>query len=182
MKYIIIYIYYNIILIMLRKGLILLNIIILLLSLCFLLMGGLFQCSTSYTGKFYGNLASAVSIIFMIFVYLLSIPANNNGKFPLSEFYIFLPVIITILSILLTTYNIKKHKKDIMSNKSNTNYYLYNGLYVLTLGFIIIFQIFNLIMNHFYNFYKSNMLKYILLFFTIINALFSYLSHHYINL
>jgi hypothetical protein len=167
---------------MLRKGLILLNIIILLLSLCFLLMGGLFQCSTSYTGKFYGSLASAVSMIFMIFVYLLSIPAKNNGKFPLSEFYIFLPVIITILSILLTTYNVKKHKKDIMSNKSNTNYYLYNGLYVLTLGFIIIFQIFNLIMNHFYNFYKSNMFKYILFFFTIINALFSYLSHHYINL
>ena len=132
---------------MLRKGLILLNIIILLLSLCFLLMGGLFQCSTSYTGKFYGSLASAASMVFMIFVYLLSIPAKNNGKFPLSEFYIFLPVIITILSILLTTYNIKKHKKDIMSNKANTNYYLYNGLYVLTLGFIIIFQIFNLIMN-----------------------------------
>ena len=96
---------------MLRKGLILLNIVILLLSLCFLLMGGLFQCSTSYTGKFYGNIASATSMIFMIFVYLLSIPAKNNGKFPLSEFYIFLPVIITILSILLTTYNIKKTPK-----------------------------------------------------------------------
>jgi hypothetical protein len=167
---------------MLRKGLILLNIIILLLSLCFLLMGGLFQCSTSYSGKFYGSIASAGSMVFMIFVYLLSIPAKNNGKFPLSEFAIFLPVIITILSILLTTYNIKKYKKDIMNNKSNTNYYLFNGLYVLSLGFIIIFQIFNLIMNHFYNFYKSNMLKYVIIFFTIVNALFSYLSHHYINL
>ena len=121
-------------------------------------------------------------MIFMIFVYFLSVSAVAIGNFPLSDFYIFLPVIITILSILLTTYNIKKYKNDIMSNKSNTNYYLYNGLYVLTLGFIIIFQIFNLIMNHFYNFYKSNMLKYIIFFFTIINALFSYLSHHYINL
>lgn len=167
---------------MLRKGLILLNIIILLLSLCFLLMGGLFQCSTSYTGKFYGNIASAASMIFMIFIYLLSIPSKNNGKFPLSEFVIFLPAIITILSILLSTHNTKKHKKDIMSNKSNTKYYLYNGLYVLSLGFIIIFQIFNLIMHHFYDFYKSYMLKYILFFFTIINALFSYLSHHFINL
>lgn len=167
---------------MLRKGLILLNIIILLLSLCFLLMGGLFQCSTSYTGKFYGSIATIISMIFMLFVYLLSIPVKNNGKFPLSEFYTFLPIIITILSILLMTYNIHKHKKDIISNKSNTNYYLYNGLYVLSLGCIIIFHIFNLIMSHFYNFYNSNILKYILYFFTIINALFSYLSHYYINL
>jgi hypothetical protein len=175
------YIYYNTILIMLRKCLILLNIIILLLSFCFLLIGGLFQCSNSYTGKLYGSLASAASMIFMIFIYLLRISAKNNGKFPLSEFHIFIPAIITILSILLTIYNIKKHKKDIMSNKSNTNYYFYNGLYVLSLGFIIIFQIFNLIMNHFYDFYKSNMFKYILLFFSITNALFSYLSHHYIT-
>lgn len=167
---------------MLRKGLILLNVVFLLLSLCFLLIGGLFQCSTSYTGKFYGNLTCVASMIFMIFVYLLGISTKNNGRFPLSEFIIFLPVIVTVLSILLTTYNTKKHKNDIISNKSNINYYLYNGLYVLSLGCIIIIQIFNLIMYHFYNLYKSKVLNYITLFITIMNALFSYLSHYYVNL
>lgn len=167
---------------MLISGLVLLNIITLLLSLCFLLIGDLFQCSSSYYAKFYGNISSAATMIFLVFVYLLSIPAKNNGKFPLSEFVIFLPIVITILSILLTTHNTKKYKKEIMSNKSNTNYYLYNSLYVLSLGFIIILQIFSLITNHLYNFYKSIMLNYILLFFSIVNIIFSYLSHYYISL
>lgn len=170
---------------MLRKILIMLNIILLILSLCFLLMGGLFYCSTSYTGKLYGNMSCAGSFVFMIFIYLISVPAKNNGKFPLSELSVMLPVLITILSVLLTTYNTRKYRKDIVSKKANTNYYLYNGMYVLSLGFIIIFQIFNLIMNHYYNFTNKTLqtyMKYIILFATLLNGLFSYLSHYYINL
>lgn len=167
---------------MLKNWLIVLNVVILLLSLCFLLSGGLFKCSTSYTGIFYGNITSAISMVFMIYVYLLSISSKNYNKFPLSEFAILLPIIIIVLSILLTSYNTNKYKKDIISNKANTNYYLYNGLYVLTLGFIIIILVFNLIMNHFYNFKQFEILKYIILFFSIVNVSFSYLSHHYINL
>lgn len=167
---------------MIIKGLILLNIIFLLLSLCFLLTGGLFQCSTSYTGKLYGNISCVSSFAVMMFVLLLSISTKKNGKFFSADFLMFIPIIITILSILLTTYNTKKHKTDIISNKANSNYYLYNGFYVLSLGFIIMFQILNLVMNHFYNLSSLNVLKYVTLFLSIINGLFSYLSHYYINL
>jgi len=167
-----------------RKILILLNIIILFLSLCFLLMGGLFNCSTSFIGKFYGNISCVGSMIVMIFIYLISIPAKHNGKFMLSEFLIIIPIIITIVSILITCYDTKKFKKDILKNNANSNYYLYNGLYVLSLGLIIVIQIINLVMNHFYNLSNSslnNIFKYIIIFSSLVNIFFSYLSHYYIN-
>lgn len=170
---------------MLNKILIMLNIIILILSLSFLIMGGIFYCSTSYAGKLYGNISCAGAFIFMIIIYIIIIPSKNNGRFPLSELSIMIPVIITILSVLLTSYNTKKYRKDIISNKANQNYYLYNSMYVVSLGVIIILQIFNLIMNYYYNLTNpgiQNIGKYILLFTTAINAVFSYLCHHYLNL
>jgi hypothetical protein len=148
-------------------------------------MGGLFYCSTSYTGQFYGNISCIGSMILLIFVFIISIPAKNNGNFPLADFIIMFPVIITILSIALTCYNIKKYREDIVSKKANTNYYLFNGMYVLSLGFIIIFQIFNLVMNHFYNFANTslnNFIKYFIIFLSAANGGFSYMSHTYINL
>tara|TARA_B110000305_G_C19348470_1_gene592946 strand:- start:309 stop:755 length:447 start_codon:yes stop_codon:yes gene_type:complete len=147
-------------------------------------MGGLFKCSTSFIGKFYGNISCVGSMIVMIFIYLISIPKKNNGKFILSEFLIIIPIIITIISILITIYDTKKYKKDILKNNANANYYLYNGLYVLSLGVIISLQIFNLVISHYYNFSNyslNNILKYGSIFMSIINGLFSYLSHYYIN-
>lgn len=169
---------------MFLRGLILLNIAILLLSLCFLLVGGIFYCSTSYTGKLYGNISCAVALIFLIFIYILSITSRNDGMFPLKEILIFIPVIITILSVLLTSYNTKKHRKNILSNKANSNYYLYNGIYILTLSFTIIFQIINLIINYFYSFTNQKLksvIYYAILFSSILNGTFSYLSHYYLN-
>ena len=169
---------------LLRKGLILLNIIVLLLSLSFLLMGGLFYCSVSYTGQFYGNVSCAGSMIFLFFIYIMNITSKNNGGFPLNEIYVFIPVIITILSILLTSRNIKKHRADIINKKVNTNFYLFNGMYGLTLGFLIIFIIMNLVMNYFYNLSNNNInkwLKRLILMFSIGNGTLSYASHHYIN-
>lgn len=170
---------------MIKKLLVILNVIILMMSLCFLLLGGMFQCSSSYIGKYYGSISCAISMIIMVFVYLLNISAKNNGKFPLSKFSILFPVMISILSILVNIYNTKKHKNNILLNKANTNYYYYNGLFVLSLGGIVMIQIFNLLMNFFYDTSNSllkNILKYSIFIISIINGIFSYFSHYYINL
>jgi hypothetical protein len=170
---------------LLRKGLILLNIIIMLLSLCFLLMGGLFYCSTSYVAQLYGNISCAGSMILLVLVIIFNIPVKNNGRFPLIEFVNIIPIIVTILAILLASYNIKKYSDDIISNKANTNYYLFNGMYVLSLGFIIVSQILNLILNFFYNYTNINfnkLLKWFIIILTSVNGLFAYYSHKYINL
>lgn len=170
---------------MIIKLLISLDIILLLFSISFLLLGGLFYCSTSYFALFYGNISCIVSLIFMIFIYLLSFAAKNNNKIPLTLFMSLFPVFITILSILLTSYNTKKHRKDIITQKVNTNYYYFNGFYTLSLCFVIILFIYNLIFNHFYN--NLNILSnkysnYLIIIVSFINAIFSYFSHYYINL
>ena len=171
---------------MFEKGLILLNIVLFILSLTLFLTGGMFGCSASYIGQFYGNISSAGSFILLIFLHVILIHKKHNDKLPLSAIPIFVSPILSILSILLTSYNTKKYRTDIINKKANSKYYIYNAFYGISLVLIILLQITYLIVNHFYENMSNNFIasttKNMLLIMSIINCIMSYMSHRYLVL
>lgn len=161
--------------------LVLLNIVILLVAISLLIMGGLFYCTTSYLGQYYGNITTFIAFIITIFIYLLSI--TKDGKLPLGGItsigFIITSVILSIVSSSLSLYNILNHKSDIINKRVNINYYIMNGLYILSLCLIVFYHIMSLTQIYFTG--ETKIQKYIILLMSIFNLSMSYYSYTYLE-
>lgn len=170
---------------MIKNILIVLNVVMLLFSILFLLLGGVFSCNTSYVGQFYGNLATAASIFLSLCIYIIDIPSKNNGKFPITSLLFCLPFLLILGSILVMTQNIKKFRVDILKRKANVNYYIYSGIYVMTVAVIVLLQIFRILLNSLFridNAKISRILNYALLVFILINCFMCFKSNFYLKI